>query len=299
MKRCELIGKLPYPLGDCPGVAIGGWLYIFGGASGEELRNEIFRINRRGVVESIGRMPIAMRGHQAVLKGRDVYIMGGFSGVTSAEVFRWNVATGKTDRVAPMPQDAAWFTAVYTGKKILVVGGFSIPDGYWKHMAEYDTICDRWELVENAFPRKIFKNERIGSNSAVVHNRVVYSFGGADVFDARTMRANALSTIASFDLGSRNWTSMNASLEAREGLVSVRHGNDAYVVGGIGDTAENPSASIDKVALASGKITDFASLNVPRIAPAIGIVEGRLIVAGGVTKPLFEMTNSIEIVDVK
>lgn len=290
----RVIGHLPRPLGDMPGVVHGDALLVLGGASGMENRDEILAVSADGTVREVGRLPEPLRGHQAVRIGSAAIVIGGFTGETVATGFRLDLESFASRPIAPMPRGSAWFTAAESGGRIYVVGGFSIPEGYWPDIAVYDPQADRWEVVEDGFRDGPFPKAILGSNTVVAAGERILSFGGADTFDGGTMRANALDAAAAFDPATRSWTALPAGMEPREGLVGVTHGDKAYLVGGMRNAPEHSSPLVEEVDLATGSVTPFATLKEGRTAAACGVLGTTLVVAGGVTEGVANMTGTIE-----
>jgi hypothetical protein len=298
VQKSQLIGQLPYAVGDMPALASGGAAYVFGGGSGQDLHDEILRVETDGRVEQAGRMPVALRGHQAVaVDDRSVYLLGGFADGTRADVVRLDPDGWRATPVAPMPHGSAWFAATAVGRAIYVVGGFSIPQGYWTDMAVYDVDADRWETVKEPFPTTLFPRGRLGSNAVVALEGRLLSFGGADQFDPERTRANALDVCAEYDLSQGRWRRAKGGIQAREGLVAARSGDAAYLVGGMPETSDEPSSLVERIDLGSGQVAPFGRLASGRVTPAVAAVGGRLLVIGGVTQPPFGMTADIESFD--
>jgi hypothetical protein len=298
LKNCEVIGRLPLPLGDMPGVVHDDALLVFGGASGMDNRAEILRVDHAGKTTDVGRLPSPSRGHQAVKMDRHVYILGGFAEGTLTDAYRLDLTNFKAQSIAPMPRDNAWFTATPLGDKIYVMGGFSIPNGYWKEIAIYDVKADAWTL-QKSFPHHLFPKKSLGSNAALSLGGRILSTGGADTFDGETMRANALGACAMFDPSTGEWERLPFEIEPREGLVAVRHGERVFIVGGMLNPPAHASDLIDVVDSKGMSTAPFARLQQGRAAAACGVLNDRLIVAGGVTEGIAEMTDTIEAVSVR
>ncbi len=296
MLDSSIIGRLPGPLGDMPAVAHDDRLLILGGASGMENRSEVLAVTATGAVEGVGRLPQELRGHQAIRLGDHAFVLGGFTGETISTAFRLNLKTFESDPIAAMPQDAAWFAATEWNGRIYVLGGFSVGGGYWSEIAVYDPQGDSWDRVSGAFPTTVFPKASLGSNSVLSAQDRIFSFGGADTFDRAAMRANALDVVASYDPVGKCWSRLESVIEAREGLVAVAHDGHAYLVGGMPDDSDKSSPTIDRINLETGEAVIIARMQKGRTAPACGILDNTLIVAGGVTTGVAEMTDTIEAV---
>ena len=176
----------------------------------------------------------------------------------------------------------------------MVVGGYSIPSGYLDQIFIYDPQTDEWSVRKNAFDPKIFPKGKVGGNAIFSNGQDIFSFGGADEFDTPRGRANSLSLACRYNVESESWNSLAQPINPREGLVAILRGTKVYLVGGMREDAEEPSTVIEEVNLVTSEIGEKGRLIVGRLAPAAGIVDNQLIVAGGVIEPLFGMTDTIE-----
>jgi Galactose oxidase, central domain len=296
MKNAKHVGKLPCPVGDAAGVVVDDRLLVFGGATGEECCDSIVAIAGTGACSITGKLPVRIRGHQAAVVGPSVFLFGGFDGrKTLSQTLRYDLQSGRVSEMPPIPSDLAWFSAVTFGRKVILVGGFSIPGGYSDTMHVFDAAAGEWSKIGGAFPRRLFARERLGSSAAAVHNGRIYTFGGADAFDGETMTANALGIAAGFDLESRQWRPFPASCEPREGIVAASDRRNTYLIGGMQEKPRTASAAIERVDFKRPAISTVGRMQTARVAPAAGIIQGALVIAGGVTDPPFKMTDSIEV----
>ena len=298
IQTSKRIGQLPRPLGDMPAVARDNAAFVFGGGSGQEMRDEILKIDFDGQVEQVGQLPLPLRGHQAVAVDDSVFLLGGFADGTRADVWRLNMRDWTAKPVQPMPRESAWFSVTVVGRRIYVVGGFAIPQGYWTDMAVYDIDGDRWETSSTSFPKELFPRGCLGSNAALGLEGRLLTFGGADQFDPVRTRANALDICAEYRLDDKQWRPLVGRIEAREGLVAAQEGSSAFLVGGMPESSEAPLALVERVDLETGKVTQFGTLSSGVTVPAVAIVNKRLLIIGGVTQPPFEMTDRIEAFDI-
>lgn len=301
LSECLSLGNLPEPLGDMPGLVVKDRFYIFGGGCGQEVRDTILSIDAdTGVCTQIGKMPYGSRGHQAVLLDEDVYLLGGFDDDgTKDDVWRLNLETGSAQKQQPMPTSNAWFAATAHNGNIVVTGGFSIPNGYLDQIYTYDPKEDKWSVYRDAFASDIFPKRKLGSNSILSDSKNLFSFGGADEFNPEQGRANALGLVCYYDMVHQSWHTLPQQIHPREGIVAVQHGHTGYLVGGMAEGADKPTATIEAVDLITQKIYEVARLKVGRLAPSVGIVNNKLIIAGGVIEPLYEMTDTIEYMEIK
>lgn len=298
LPKCNTLGELPNPLGDMPALVVDGCFYIFGGGCGQEVCDDILTVDpQSGQCLHVGKMPYRSRGHQAVLLDDQIYLLGGFENGTKDELWRLHIKTGVAERLKSMPNSNAWFAAAAHGNTIVVVGGFSIPIGYLNQIFIYDPQTDDWSIQDNAFVSELFPKRQLGSNSIVSDGETLLSFGGADEFDSQRGRANALGLVCRYSLVHQSWESLLQQINPREGLVATRRDSHVYLVGGMSEAADTPSPIIEDFNLITGEIRELAKLRIGRLSPAVGIVNERLLVAGGVIEPLFGMTNTIEFLD--
>lgn len=298
MQTSKKIGQLPRPLGDMPAVARGDAAFVFGGGSGQELRDEILKVDLEGRVEQVGQMPLALRGHQAAAVDDSVFLLGGFADGTRADVWRLDMRDWTATPVQPMPRESAWFSVTVVGRRIYVVGGFAIPQGYSTDISVYDVGGDRWETVTTNFPKEVFPRGCLGGNAVLGLEGRLLTFGGADQFDPVRTRANALDVCAEYRLDDKQWRPLAGRIQAREGLVAAQAGQAAYLVGGMPESSETPVALVERVDLETGQVTQFGTLSNGLTVPAAAVVNKRLLVIGGVTQPPFEMTANIEAFDI-
>jgi hypothetical protein len=296
----QMLGKLPEPLGDMPGLAVNDQLIVFGGGSGDQVRDSILAIDgKSGVCRKIGQMPYPSRGHQAVYLHGHVYILGGFDQGTKDDLWRLDLESGKAEKLRSMPASNAWFAAVGFQDSIAVVGGYSIPGAYLDHIDFYDPGKDQWRVVPNAFDAAIFSKCKIGSNAVLVHDDSLFSFGGADYFNNERGRANGLNIAARYNVLQNNWESLPQAVHPREGLVAIQVGTRGYLIGGMAEDESDASVLIEQVILPVGYIQPIGQLTQGRLTPAAGIIGRRLVIAGGVIQPLFQMTDTIEYFDLE
>jgi hypothetical protein len=296
--KARLVGKLPMPLGDTQGIAYMDRLVVFGGGSGEGFRDEIVAVDpSSGRSEVIGRMPYAARGHQVVAVRDAIYLLGGFDGQTRADVHRLDLRSGTAQRLEPMPSSNAWFAATGSDGKIFVVGGFAIPDGYLGRISVYDTASNRWSALPQGLERAPFGKGKVGGNALVEDAGRLISFGGADFFDPATKSANALPHVCSYAIEGATWTPLPSLPVAREGMAVARGGRYAYLVGGMPEEHGGASKLVERFDLSTSKLTTLATMHEGRLTPAAAVLGTRLVIAGGVTKGVGQMTDTIEILE--
>ncbi len=298
-RKSSSIGSLPRPLGDMPGLEYKGKLLLFGGGSGEDVRDEILSIDPlTGACDEIGKMPYKSRGHQVVRMGNVIYLLGGFEAGTRNDCHALDIEHHKAERLAPLPFSNAWFSAVEHKGNIVVLGGFSIPSGYLPHAGVFDPTSGKWETVKDVFDDNIFPKPHMGSNVLASHGGHIYSFGGADTFDPAKGRANALDLAIRFFPDEKRWEKLAFSLSPREGIVAARHGEKLYLVGGMPEKGEKPFNDIEELNFSSMSLRLVGKLPYGCLTPAVACIKSRLIIAGGVTKPLFEMTDKIQCLNI-
>lgn len=298
LRKSEVLNKLPEPLGDMPALVVNGRFLVFGGGASDGVRDTILQIDPyTGAADPVGQMPYASRGHQVVELGAYLYLLGGFdeSG-TRNDLWRIDRQLQHPERLRPLPTSNAWFAALSCEDRVAVVGGYTIPGGYLGTIAFYHPEDDNWREKPDAFDPALFPKRSIGSNLVTLWNSRILSFGGSDTFNHAAGRANSRSIAAAYDLHSEHWEPLPVGAGSREGGAAARKSNMLYLLGGRGEDEEEPSPVVERVDLNTGEASVFAEMSIGRLAPAVGIIDGRILIAGGVASPLFGMTDAIEFI---
>lgn len=198
-----------------------------------------------------------------------------------------------TQVMGRLPRALGDMPAVVRDTELLLLGGGSGADIHDEILA-VDPVTGVREVGRLLEPSRGHAAVVIGSNAVATAAGRVSSFGGADTFDAGTMRANALNLVAVFDTESARWKKLPAQIEPREGIVAVKADESVYLVGGIGAPPAMAHDRVDVFRLVTEIISTFCKLHAGRIAPGCGAVGGKLVIAGGVTEGVMNMTDPIE-----
>lgn len=291
--------KLPLPLGDFPAIKFESFVLLFGGGSGEQVIDTIWKHDlKAGEITEYAKMPYPSRGHQVLLFGENCYLLGGFDGqLTTNSVFRFEIKSRKWTKLNDMPVDNGWFGATVFDDKIYVLGGFSIPVGYWSSIYVYFPDKDNWEERKDAFPGSIYPKRVLGSQSVVVVNEYIYNFGGADSFNKRTVSINIPSIVSRYNPQKREWDILSSEgYIATESSPSIYEARRIFISAGF-----SPKGVINKIQIYNLELNKFEkaiSLAEARVGAPLVFHENRLFIYGGVIDPLYKMTSNIEVINV-
>lgn len=226
-----------------------------------------------------------------------IYMAGGHQGAEHTypvESFTdtfiaYDIQTNTWKELAPRPYKAHGYQIAAHGNYIYAFGGFAFADEYapkWKSIAQidrYDIKENKWETIgQLATPRS--------SNVAITIDEKVYLVGGWDgtpkfkndydgtfkdsieIFDLKTEK----STIASYKIPS----------PVRRALTGIEHNGRIILIGGLGEGASHfelirKVTAIDPV---TGASEELAELPFATFAPAAEVLNGELLVFGGMFK---------------
>ena len=124
----SVVGRLPVGLRYAGVAALGGLIYVAGGATTAGTSSAILSFDpSRGTLRRIGLLPHAVAHGALVALGRSLYLIGGTDagGAPLATVIRIDPRTGKTTDAGSLPYPLADVGAAATGGAIVVVGGKS------------------------------------------------------------------------------------------------------------------------------------------------------------------------------
>ena len=124
----SVVGRLPAGLRYAGVAALGGRIYVAGGATTAGTSSAILSFDpSRRILRRIGSLPHAVANGALVALGRSLYLIGGTDagGAPLATVIRIDPRTGKTTDAGSLPHPLANAGAAATGGAIVVVGGKS------------------------------------------------------------------------------------------------------------------------------------------------------------------------------
>ena len=127
--RERTIGRVPTVFHDGAAVAIGRFVYEFGGGDGVRQLDQILRVDSAsGAVARVGTLPAPSSDQAAAALGGEAYIVGGYTGSAWLDtIVAWR--PGKGARVVARLPDPVRYAAVAAAGGSVVVAGGSLPDG--------------------------------------------------------------------------------------------------------------------------------------------------------------------------
>lgn len=234
------IDDVPPPLQGHSAVAFGHCVYIWGGCYKREYFNKLYCFDTKTKIWSIpstrGPEPDARRGHAACLLRHFMFIFSGHKtpALHSLDLRAMTWKALETSGEAPSARED--HTIVSIGNCIYVWGGRK-PSGEECEREVYclDTIQKHWTCIDATWetPEVRF------SHTAVVHNEVMYVFGGM------SQERNApFNDLHMFDPRSGSWQQLNPrglQPPAREGHICVMDGPRMIIQGGQKDSYSEQS----------------------------------------------------------
>jgi YVTN family beta-propeller protein len=125
----HVIGQLPSARHDTAAVAIGRFVYLFGGGNGVSQLDEIVRVDPvTGRATVVGHLPAASSDSSAAEVGGTAYIVGGYTGTSWLDtIVAWR--PGSSARVVAHLPDALRYAAVGAAQGRIVIAGGSLENG--------------------------------------------------------------------------------------------------------------------------------------------------------------------------
>ncbi|HEX4414903.1 MAG TPA: hypothetical protein VH107_14810 [Lacipirellulaceae bacterium] len=181
--NASALPKLPEPVASFGGVVADGWLYVYGGHTGEEHEHSAANLSahfRRIQLEG-GKewqelpMQTPLQGLPLVAHEGKIYRVGGLKILnpttrekedlhSSAEFTEYNPATNKWTELTPLPAARSSHNATVIGDKLYVVGGWNLDGkspGEWEPDAlvyDFTKPADGWQKL----PLPEFKRRALG-----------------------------------------------------------------------------------------------------------------------------------------
>ncbi|MBV8479099.1 MAG: hypothetical protein JOY72_02230 [Actinobacteria bacterium] len=128
--RDRLVGALPVGLHDTAAVAIGRFVYLFGGGTATNTQSDqILRVPASGGRPTVvGRLPAPSSDQSAVAIGSTAYVIGGYTGTQwLSTVVAWK--PGSSPHVVAHLPTALRYAAVTAADGRIVIAGGSLPSG--------------------------------------------------------------------------------------------------------------------------------------------------------------------------
>ena len=179
-----------------PVVAVGSFIYVFGGNSRTGTTGSIERIDIRD--NSVSTLETALTPryyHSAEAVGSAIYVFGGIEKIGTDYGFslrteRFDTLTGKVTEVAPLPTKMRTPASVEVGGKIYVVGGSDEDGERLSTLLIYDPISDKWT---SGAAMKVARECDVVSDGTTI-----YAIGG---FNGKT----AVTTCEAYDIATNSW----------------------------------------------------------------------------------------------
>ncbi|MEE6283069.1 kelch repeat-containing protein [Georgenia sp. MJ170] len=229
-----------------------------------------------GCWESGAPLPVSLLDAGGATVDGAMYVVGGKgSAGHSTQAYRYDTATDGWARIADLPGVGVENPAITTADgKVLVLGGSTAPfSGAVASAWSYDPGTDAWQALPDMPTAR-------GGATAQVLDGSVYVAGG--------MTSNGASTdvVERFDLASGTWSTVPAMAVARDNPGSAVVDDVLYVFGGRTRLANGQSpaptlGSVEAFDLATGTWQERAPLPTPRRTMGTGVVDGRVVLAGG------------------
>ena len=243
-----------------------------------------------GLWSTVDSFDEARHENAAIQVGGKFYVLGGRETTT---VRIYDPATGTWSTGATMPTTTGWpstnlhhFQAVEVNGLIYAVGGFTgaYPDEpSTTHVYIYDPAADAWSLGP-----EIPVDRRRGSAGAAVYNGKIYLVGG----NANGHSGPGSVQFDEFDPATGTFTALPDIPRARDHFFAIVTGDELYAIAGResdlsdGTVFNQTAAEVDVYDFTTGTWTTLPTeSNIPtvRAAPATGLIDGEIIVAGGET----------------
>lgn len=247
----QVSGQIPMPRGKHTASLVDGSLWIFGGSSEENYRNDVYQLDvhtlrwTRPVIT--GNAPSERQGHSAVVVGQKIFVFGGYTldgyvndlHVLDTKLLTWSQPCGGLDLEKRADKDfwptpRSGHTASLFDNKIFVFGGAS-DMGSTHEIYVFDTATLAWTKpqVSGALPR--FREMHAAVVSVAL--QTIFFLGGCDF-----SRGQCYNDVWAFNIADRSWTEVSNleqvpadelhTFTRREGLTASYVEDRIYVFGG-------------------------------------------------------------------
>lgn len=229
---------------------------------------------------------------QGLVFDGELYVFGGFipgvDAITQSDAY--DPVTNTWRSLAPMPEAITHAGQALDGSFIYLAGGFvgDHPGGSTNHVWIYDALLDSWQAGPNLPADR-------GGGGLVRVGRTLYYFAGA----TRPQGINVLTDFGdhwTLDLGptadpsddATSWQVAQDIPNPRNHMAGISLGGLVYGIGGQlgGDEVNGNQADVHVFDPGTGLWSSVADLPVPlgHVTASTFIVNGRILVAGGVTE---------------
>ena len=134
-------GHLPGPQHDAQAAALGGTVYVFGGADFNQY-DHILRIGPGTTVASAGRLPTLQSDVAAASSPSTAYVVGGYDGSRALNTVVAYKPGGSGRVVAHLPLELRYAAVAVAGSRLVVAGG-STPSGASREIFALDLSSGR------------------------------------------------------------------------------------------------------------------------------------------------------------
>ena len=228
----------------------------------------------------------------SVVVGGKLWAFGGTPASTYAGYFDMNGDPKAWVEVAPMPTARRCATATgNAGISILVFGGTGADGAALAQVGKYSIAQDSWATGSPAKDAPVARSEAAAVSLAAVQpvpsrlrGLAVVAGGQLDVHDTSLKPcAGPTAAVEVFDANANVWSQLADMSAPRQGLGLAAQLSALYAVGGHDGTDYVATLEVLDVAAAAGAAwRTLAPMQYPRAGAAVGIVDGHLVVAGGV-----------------
>lgn len=274
----------PFARVESPSIVIEGKLYLFGGSTDTlDSSNEVDVYDP--AADSWTRrknMPTQVTHLNPAMDGGIIWFAGGFKGKHPGpvidEVWKYDIAADTWTAGPPLPEPRGGGGLAVVGRQLHYFGGYK---------ADRQTDAgDHWSLPldgEKAWQREADLPDPRGHVSCAVLDGKIYALGGDHGHDKTQIDVDSCHR---FDPGTKQWTEIASLPDGRSHFESstIVHQGRILIVGGrcnhsqpprnvVGDLLEyDPKADVWRV---------VGALPGAVLAPAAGIISGRVVVTGG------------------
>jgi N-acetylneuraminic acid mutarotase len=220
-------------------------------------------------------LPAPRQETAVVALGGRVYVIGGFdiNQAVVATVEAWDPVADRWSAVASLPMPTHHVNAAAVGNLVYALGGlrtssFTAVGDCWA----YDPATDHWS-ARAAMPAG---TQRGASMVGVIGTRI-YVAGG--------FRSAAVADFAAYDTAADSWTVLPSLPTARDHGVGAAVGTVMLAFGGRDTTPASHVPRVDAFDTVAGVWSPRTPLPTSRGGAAAGVLDGRVIVAGGEGNP--------------
>jgi N-acetylneuraminic acid mutarotase len=176
--RIEATGAIPPDRSAHTAVVYKDHMYIMGGWDGSESNNDFYMYNFESrhwaEVPSKGDAPPKIRSHSVVLYRDYMVVFGGYGENNHpASLYMYHFPTATWEEIrTPGPCGRSRFRMVYHDESIWCFGGWD-RKSYFNDLWRFRFDTRTWQQIDSAF-----ELQGVGQHSLVVHNGLMYLYGG-------------------------------------------------------------------------------------------------------------------------